>query len=209
MDSLIKMGLMASVEKNKKKRFSPLPPSQLLSFLDNKEKEIAKKREDLKLSLSEFDYIYNLSSSSEKPRVMFFEGREGIKAIQNDILKSKIDHICEFVSLDDSYRVFPPKKNDHRAKMKKKLKKVVSRVIYTTQKGPFLKEKDNLTERRFVPYEKYPFHTEISVYANKTAFVSHQDKLIGAVIECQDISNSLEIIFNLAWEATEKHQREK
>lgn len=202
IENLIKEGLMSSFLRKKKRYFSAESPEKLLRFLEIEERKIKEKREEFKKIFPELQTIFSLAE--EKPKVRFFEGKEGLKSIQEDILKSKPKSLEEFIPLDDSYRIFPPHKRDHRELMAKKMKNVPIRVIYTSQKG-FKPKKSSKTQIRFIPSEKLPFHTEIVIYGNKTAFCVHKGKLLGVIIESKEISDSLRSIFNLAWQAAKKY----
>lgn len=205
IESLMKMGLMSSVIRGKKKYFSSESPNKLLKLLEVQGEQIKEKENDFKKIFPELQGLF--TAAEEKPKVRFYEGKEGIKSIQDDILRNKFKSLEVFIPLDDSYRFFPPRLRDHRWRMAKKLKKIPTRVIYTSQKGTILPKKEKLTERRFISFEKFPFHTEINIYGNKIALASHQRKIIGVIIESKDIAESLKSLFNLAWETAEKYQK--
>lgn len=198
VESLIKRGLMSSVIRGKKRYFNAESPDQLVRLLEIEKKEIDSKKEEFEKRLPELQAIFNLAE--EKPKVRFFEGVEGIRTIQKDILDTKeIKEIDEFVSLDDAYEVFPPNDYDHRHDMEKKLENSSIRVIYTSSKGPILLSKRENEKYKFVPKEKMPFHTEIAIYNDKVAFISYKSKLLGVIIENKEIFDSMRAIFNLAW----------
>jgi len=199
IEELIKKGLMSSFEKGKKRCFSAESPERLLSLIIVKRRKVAVLEEDLQRVLPELNNIFNLAG--ERPKVRFFEGREGIKTIQEDILKSKFNSIEEIVPLDESYKIFPPSSKDHRHEMRKKAKKISVKMIYSSKKGEILPGEEDSIERRFVPPGKFPFSAEINVYGNKTAIVTYKGKLIGIIVESEEIANTLRVIFNLAWKA--------
>jgi sugar-specific transcriptional regulator TrmB len=204
IESLIKKGLMSSFEKGKKRFFTAEPPEQLLAILRKQESEIKEKEKSLEELLPELRALF--AGAEEKPRVRFFEGLEGLKALQNDILNSKFSSLEEFVALDECYRILPPGEKDHRQKIAEKTKDIPVRVIYTTSKGKILPQFEGKRERRFVPLEKFPFTTEINIYGSKVAIASCKGKVIGVIIENKDIADALRAFFNLAWEAAEKYQ---
>jgi sugar-specific transcriptional regulator TrmB len=170
---------MSSVTRGKKRYFSAESPEQLLRLLDIQERELKQKKEDFQKLLPQLKTLFDLAE--EKPKVRFFEGIEGLRAMQGDILRSGVKAFDNIISLDDSYRVFPPYSRDHRYKISKK--KIFTRTIYTSKHGSILPEKEKLKERRFIPFEKFPFHTEVTIYGNKLAFASLKGKLIGVIIE--------------------------
>lgn len=205
IESLISRGLMSSFEKGKKRFFTAEPPEQLMAILRKEEAEIKEKEKEFEEILPELKALF--AGAEEKPRVKFYEGVEGLKAIQNDILKSKYDSLEEIVSLDECYRVFPPHPKDHRQMIAQKTKDIPVRVIYTSRKGKILTAKEGRRERRFIPPDKFPFATEINIYGQKAAIATCKGKLMGVIIESKEISEALRVIFNLAWEAAEKYQK--
>jgi len=202
IESLVKKGLMSSLTKGKKKYFSAEDPERLLSFIDAKEKEFEKRKKELKAVLPELKELSLLSWV--RPRIKFYEGKQGIRRIQEDILRTKnLGSIEEFVPLDDAYQLFPAHPRDHRHGMGKKIN-VPERMIYTSKKGAILPQKKGQIETLFIPIEKFPFHTEITIYADKVALVSFGRKLIGVVLESEDMTNTLRCLFNLLWKELKK-----
>ena len=82
LKSLLEKGLASYVIKEKKKFFEATKPKQLIHILDEKEKIIEKVLPDL-------EKIYKIAP--KKPAVTLFEGKEGMKAIFEDILTTKKD----------------------------------------------------------------------------------------------------------------------
>ena len=198
MESLMKKGLMSALTKGKKKYFSAEGPERLMTFIDIKERELEERKKELKAILPELKELASLSG--ERLKIRFYEGKQGIRRIQEDILRTKnLRSIEEFVPLDDAYQLFQAHPRDHRHEMGKKIK-VPERMIYTSKKGEILPQKKGPIETLFIPIMKFPFHTEITIYANKVALVSFGRKLTGVVFESEDIANTLRCMFNLLWE---------
>lgn len=200
IEKLMKKGLMSSVEKGKKTFFQTEDPKRLLKLLEEQEEGLKRKEEEFKKYLPELETLFNIAE--EKPKVRFFEGKEGLITIQKDILRSKPCSVVEFVPLDYTYEVFPPGEQDHRHKMRE-----ISKKIIYSSKLNYVMPKENLMESRIIPSEKFPFSTEVVVYDDKVAIASHKGKLMGVIIENKGIADSLKTIFNLAWEAAEKYQK--
>jgi len=204
IEELIKKGLMSSFEKGKKRYFSAESPERLISLVSVQRRKAQALEEDLQKVLPELNKFFNLAG--ERPKVRFFEGKEGMRTIQEDILKSKFNSMEEFVPIDPGYRLFPPHHRDHRHKILEIHKKVPMRAIYTSKKGPILPAKEANLIRRFVPPEKFPFTADILIYGNKTALITFVGKIIGVIIESEGIAQTLRTFFNLAWEGAKNYQ---
>jgi len=205
IESLIGRGLMSSFEKGKKRFFTAESPDQLMTLLKKEEAEVGTKIKQLGDMIPELKMIF--SSADEKPKVKFFEGIEGLRVVQKDILDSKYENLEEIVSLDEFYKIITAEDDDHRKLFHKKIEQIVSRVIYTSKKGKILKSQESKIERRYIPADKFSLPTEIIIYGNKVAISVCKGKLVGFIIESKDISNSLRSVFDLVWEAVEKYQK--
>ena len=206
IESLMKRGLMSSVTRGKKRYFAAEPPNRLLRLLELKEKEIEEQEERFKKILPELQALFNMIR--EKPKVRFFEGIEGLKAIQEDIIKTKSKSIEEITNLDEAYKVFPPHPGDHRHKMAKKFRNIPIKTIYTSKKGPILPYKENTKLQQFVPFEEFPFSAHLVIYGeDKTAVFSLKNRLVGVIIEDKEITSTLRYCFKLAWEGAKKYKK--
>ena len=201
IEALIKKGLALSFEKGKKRYFSVESPECLLSIFNIRKKEIDEQEREFSAFLPELKKIYSSGLTEGKPVVRFFEGKEGIKAIQDDIIKTKTEILREFTSLDDAYDFFPPSPKDHRKKINKNVKLV--KTIYTSKKGPILPvrmpDRKGPFITKFVPPSQFPFFCDMAIYENKIALVAFKGKLLGVVIENEQIAKTMSSIFELAW----------
>lgn len=203
-EKLTKEGLMSQLEKDKKTYFAAENPEQLLHLLRKQESEIRQKEQEFQKYLPELKTLFD--TAGERPKVRFFEGKEGLKAIQGDFLSSKDKNIEEIYSSDDVRNVFT-EEDLQKAREVRKNKKIKARAIYIRKAGK-IPQTPYLTDLRIVPYEKFPIHSDILMYDNKVAMVSLKGKLVGVIIENKAIVDTLRSIFNLAWEAAGKYDKE-
>ncbi len=201
IESLIKRGLMSSFEKGKKRFFTAESPFQLLSLLKKQEAEIKEKQKGIEEILPELKALF--ASAEEKPRVRFFEGKEGIKAIREDFLRTKDRKIETIYSADFIREVFTDE--ERRDFVEKRMKKGIKvRSIYTFKKGTLT---DKTATRSKIPIEKFPLFCDIIMYDNNVAITSLKGKLFGIIIESKEFADTMRSIFELAWEAAEKYQK--
>ncbi|KKS46160.1 MAG: hypothetical protein UV10_C0007G0016, partial [Candidatus Azambacteria bacterium GW2011_GWA1_42_19] len=154
---------------------------------------------DLKKILPNLDKLYE--SRGERPKVRFFEGKEGIRSLQEDVVKTRVKNIEEIIPLDEAYKNFPLSGKDHREKMYEKLRNVNFRIIYTSKKGnvlpPVYKEiKRNV---KFIKSELFPISAEIILFGSKTIIIVTRKKDFAVVLEDQFITDTFRAIFNLIW----------
>ncbi len=201
IESLIKKGLISSFEKGKKRFFSAESPERLISLIAAQRRKAQALEEDLQGVLPELNSIFKLTG--ERPRVRFFEGKEGLRAIQEDFLKSKVKSLENIYPRDNFIKVFSKSEREAYVAKREKLK-IKVRTIYTSKKGETRPSKPPLEENKFVSYDRFPFSADITIYGSKVAIGTFKGKLIGVIIESKEIAETLRLIFNLAWQAAGK-----
>lgn len=209
LDSLLKMGLVTTVEEGKKTLYAAEAPEQLDILLKKQEDYIEDQRSRLKGIIPDLRAVYNLST--EKPTVKFYEGKEGIIAMQEDFLRQAKAGIEEdvvgFTPLDELFRIIPD--YEETFTQKRKDKSITNRVIYTSKEGPRADASDPKEKRmaRFVPQEKFPFQSSYTAYADRLAITSYGKRLMGVMIENKEISQAFKSFFELAWESAQKYNK--
>src|SRR3990172_6643061 len=98
IESLIKRGLMSSFEKGKKRFFVAAPPHQLMYIINQQKHEILRKENIVSSILSALSSISE--SHDNKPSVIMYEGIDGIRAVQEDIVNTNANELLELVSMD-------------------------------------------------------------------------------------------------------------
>jgi len=210
LESLLKRGLVSTIKKGVKDYFIAESPEQLELLLSKQEQDMRAKKEALSEIIPELKNLF--SYAGERPVVRFYEGVEGLKAIQEDYLRSskKKDIVYGFISLDYLFDIFPSQEKDYTSRRIQK--GITSKIIYTRKAGPLTgaTKKEVLREARFIPMDKFPFTCGINIYGkNKMAIVSYTGKLVGVIIESSEIAKTFKAIFDLSWEAAEKYNYKK
>jgi len=200
LESLQKKGIVTTFEKDKKTYFAAESPDKLVTLLNKQKEDIDQKQKQFENILPEFKALYNLPS--EKPTVRFFEGRQGLLSMREDFLKTTDKKIESMYCLDDLNKVFTPEENKEFAERRTE-KKIATYAIYTSINGE-IKRPKRLGERRFVPFDKYPITSDLTIYNNKVAIASLKGKISGVIIENKEIANTMRSLFYLAWESAHK-----
>jgi sugar-specific transcriptional regulator TrmB len=198
---LIQKGLMSSFEKGKKRFFSAESPERFLAILHKEEADIKTRVKNVEEFLPELKALFALAE--EKPRVRFFEGKEGIKAIREDFLRTKDRRIETIYSADFIRGIFTDE--ERKEFVEKRMKKGIKvRSIYTFDKGILT---DKTASRCKIPVDKFPLFCDIIMYGNNIAITSLKGKLFGIIIESKEFADTMRSIFELAWEAAGKYQK--
>lgn len=197
IESLKAKGLMSEFQKGKRTFFTAEAPGRLLSLLNNFQRELDSKKEEISRMLPLLNNLF--AGAGERPMVRFLEGTEGAMTLQANFLSVKNKTIFSFTNLDKLFEIFP--KHELEYSQKRIAKGIKSRVIYTRQGGPLAGANDprKLRETKYLPPEKLPIKADITVYDNKVALATYKTKPISVVIESQEIADTLRALFGLIW----------
>ena len=197
IEGLKKRGLVSAQTKGSKQLFIAESPDQLKHLIERERLLVDQKKSELEEILPDLTELF--SSWEDRPTVRYYEGKEGLLRMQELILKSKINDVLGMSSLDDLHKLFPNHSADYVNRRVQK--KIRSRFIYTSKQGPILKETDAklLRESRFIPPDKMPFTSDLTIYGNSVALVSLKERPVGIVIEHKQISDSFRSLFEFTW----------
>src|SRR3972149_7099094 len=87
LEELRRKGLISSFEKGKKTYFSAEAPGRLSNLFEIEERRLKENFTGLKKILPDLEKLYEIRG--ERPKARFFEGKEEIVSIREDVLKTK------------------------------------------------------------------------------------------------------------------------
>jgi sugar-specific transcriptional regulator TrmB len=193
LEKLKKKGLVGYITKRKTKYFTCIKPEILLE-------EFEKRTSELRTAIPKFK---RLTGETNHPRVRYFEGLEGIKAIYADTLTSKTE-ILNFSNSEEIRVKWPTYDNEYVSKRAEK--QIFLRGICPKDRaGEIVKAQDEKYHRemRLIPRDRFNFTNEINIYDDKVSIISFKDELIGMIIESVEIANSQRAIFDMCWQFAE------
>lgn len=195
VEPLLAKGLLSKLEEEKSQKFLAESPEILLAMLKDREKEILGSMPDL-LAITN-------TGNEFKPEVKFYQGKEGLKAVYEDTLRSceKGDEILNCLSVEGSYSILP----DYIFRyMKKRISKGIKMRAIGRDSESIRKRKANdkkeLRHIKIVPKEQMPVTIEKNIYKDKVALMNFRGFLFGIIVKSPQIANSERAIFNLLWE---------
>ena len=203
IQSLTKLGLMSSYTKGKKQFFAAEPPERLKELVRAREQEVNEQRGRLGEILPQLQIIFD--TAEERPKVRFYEGKEGIRSMAADIFSRKTKEIFTISSAELFKEIFTQEEHVEFEQLRRKYK-IKVKHLYNSKKGALSSSRSSTVEDRFIPFEKFPITSGIDIYQNKISAFTLKGKLIGVIIESSEISDTMRSLFNLAWEAAEKYK---
>lgn len=197
IEQLIDMGLMSQTEEDKKTIFIAEDPQALDKYIEQQQKSLITKKQDLKALLPELNQI-NRTSKGNAPTVKFYKGEEGIFNAFNYALRksrsgSQILGISNYDAAREIYtnRVF--KKKPQRLK-----KKITARQIYSSASDSYPSNKGMLLQTYRIDTH---LKAGITIYENFVCFVTYEkNEPVGIMIENPDIAGVMTQLFDLIWQ---------
>jgi sugar-specific transcriptional regulator TrmB len=200
LESLMKMGLMSTHEEDHKTYFAPESPELLKRLLARQKEGIESKEKELSSFLPEL--LRQFESAGERPVVRFFPGKEGVRAVRDEVLTTKEKQTYIIFSPENLSRLFSEKYLDEYSAKRVQLG-IHSQGIYTYKQFFDKAGLGPLTERRFLRPDVLPLTIDIYVFDDKTAVLSLDKEIFGLVIQSQQIATSMKLIFNFLWQQAE------
>lgn len=194
IEELTKQGLMSSLEKGKKKLYTAESPDRVLSFVQGRVKDMEATLHEVEGSLHEL----KLAQRGEKPVVKLFEGPEGLKAIQDDMLRTRPKQINEFGNLDEIRRLYP---TETREEFFQELMRIgpKTRAVFLSKDRPPITRNPANEQFIVLPHDKFEFYGDVLVYGHKIAFSTFRGKQISVLIESEDLATTMRAFFEFLW----------
>ncbi|MCR4281157.1 MAG: hypothetical protein NUV88_02380 [Candidatus Kaiserbacteria bacterium] len=193
VEELVAMGLVRSSYKGKRQLYEAQDPALILSMLEAKKKRLA----DVLPGLSSLFISHHV-----RPKIRFFEGREGVKKIYDDALE------CKSKELKQVVRVRQHNEAVGDAFIKEFIRKRIARGIVTRNLHPkhgdlYTSERgmEDVKLKRYVRYlpPSVFYAAIIMIYDHKVAMVSTKEENFGFIIESKEFSNTLSAYFDFMW----------
>lgn len=207
LEALMQRGLVTHFKQGKKTLFSAEPPRQLLRLIEKQEEELKEQHHDLEKLLPELQML--MKSADEKPSVRYFEGKEGLHAMRQEIVMycGPEDTIYSFTPTDYLNVVFP--ENTETFNLQRAAKKIKAKTIFTTKSEKLRDTLLNRTikdfnERRWISPQYFPSTSGMTIYRDRIAIGTFAGKLNGVIIESQPMAEMMRRVFYLAWHGTER-----
>lgn len=190
LDWLTKAGLVSVLKKNGKYHVAATDPVQFVTILEERQRRLA-------AILPEIRSIYN--RSTVKPRIRFYEGREGVRTVLYETLECQSKQLAAILSMAD-LRDLPGGQDEYIAKR-------VDRGIYLRVIRSRQKEVGNniwptsaaeLRELRYAP-DDFVFTMTSWIYDDKVSLISSRRENFGMIIESQEFNRFMKNFFEILW----------
>lgn len=193
LERLIDLGLISYSVRDNKKYFSAASPKEILRIIKEKENAV---KETLP-QLIELQKIKGI----KRPKVEIYEGKDGMKTVMNNILRSNVKNFLAYGSSRSSFEVIPAFMEEwHKERIKRK---VVMKILYNNTKEAREKVKTRTKSLKFVNYKFMPIELESPtatvIYNNKVVLQSWIKEPFAVVIESEEMADNQRRYFDELW----------
>lgn len=195
LSALVQRGMVSSSGKGARQEYVAESPDRLVAYMKKEAEDLVANLSAASSLVPELKSIHNVS---ERPRVRFYEGREGLESVYEDTLTSG-ETIRAYAAVDDMHKALP----EYFSKYYQRRTKegiAIRAIIPATEVGKdrALKDRSELRESALIPADRFAFSPEINIYDNKVMIASWREKL-GIIIESAEIADAMKKTFELAW----------
>jgi sugar-specific transcriptional regulator TrmB len=193
-DALMRNSLMSTIQQGKKRMFSAESPERLIAFVHTRMQHMQSTLKEVEESVEEL----RLLQRGEKPVVKMFKGKEGIRALQNDVLQMAPKSLIEIANSDELFRLYPTEENidffDAIDKSQPERK-----IIFYSKEGSGIRKGFPNEHIAVVKNRPNKLFADIIVYDNRVAISTLRGEIIYIMIESQDIADAMRLLFDHTW----------
>lgn len=193
LESLRKIGLVSLGAGNRGRRYIAEDPRRLKKLLTER--------------VEHFDEVLpqlqaNYSKSPSRPRVRYYEGKDSIYRLYEEILSGgSYDGVYSPEFLQDEVGNYIEYFGNIVVKRKIKMREIITGKVVPAHYSKIFHEP--LQQVRYLAPKK-PARTEFILYQNKVALLAYQPTVHALVIEGSDILQTMQLLFDELWKISSK-----
>lgn len=189
--------LVTEFLKGRVRYFQATEPQKLLSLQEQQKKKIDQNIASLRDMLPMFEAMKN--PSLDKPRVKFYQGKEGIETLLSQILaKESFD---AYFNPDVASQVFPYCVDEFLVEGAKKNLHIRELVVSGKTSKEYVSHIKNPNHQWKILPKEFQFETDNFIFGNSVVFISYREDQIAVMIESADIARTQRMAFELMWKA--------
>lgn len=211
LNDLAIKGLVGELKKRNKYFYTIENPTRLLHLSERAITKAEESNQKLREYLPDLEGLY--AGLTNKPKVSYFEGTDGVLEIYADhVAGIKKYEMLGFVNVAELMQFLPPKKYLEYVNIKEKLGIKTRGIIPDTNEDRAFETTIYATaQNKIVPKvrriskEEFPWKGDITIYSsNKISIVNFSERQIsGIIIESDTIHKMMKMIFELVWKGAE------
>ena len=206
LEQLTNLSLVVLESKEKVNRYTVTHPTNLIDLLEKKIKEKENARQSLQSVIGSMTADYN--SFSNKPSVKFFEGKEGLQTLYDDIIHENKDIYLLRSPFDVKFSLeeMVLSQIERQVSYNIHTKAITPNVFKSSELSDDMSlstDVERLTTRRMVPKDKLNLPAQVILYGNKVGITSYKKGIYTTIIDNKDIHETFRKVFDYVWEKTD------
>ncbi|MBI5135666.1 helix-turn-helix domain-containing protein [Candidatus Uhrbacteria bacterium] len=193
VDELVHKGLLSTQKKGSRMLFRAQDPLTLLGLVDQGRRAVAQ-------VVPQLAAVY--ASSNVRPRLEFFEGREGIKRIYEDTLQCRSKKILQIVKVED-FKEFPGGDFSQEYIRRRAEKGIIAFALHPASGDTYDQTygQESAQWKRHVRYLPPSLFcaSMIMIYDHKVMMISTKAENFGFIIESQAFASTMRSMFEFLW----------
>lgn len=179
--------------------FAEAPEETLKALIEERKQSIEKISESIIEALPSL--TVSEETSSNIPKIRYYEGLDGLKQIYEFILKEGVDYY-RYGDIAKIYGTLGDFTDDFIKRRNKLGIKAHAIMPYDKDKEDLYKSNEaELREALYIPYKLFPIEGEVRIFGNKVGILSlKKESPIGILIESGTIARMFKAVFMLTWE---------
>lgn len=192
---LVPLGFVSESRRGKRRLFIAENPGLLLAKTEQKLNEL----KELVPALAD---LY--AGAIPRPEIKFYDGINGVRNIMEELLLMKGEEQFYWSSIEDLVDLFGPVYMNSWVRRRVK-RKIWSKVLLVKRRRniePYFQESDAYLRKIHWLPSAFNFNGIICLFDNKIAFISSAKERFGFIVESNDLSQMMRLIFENMWRMT-------
>lgn len=191
ISALEKKGLASTFTQGKRKNFVAEDPEKLESYFEQRIRDVQTELSSFSRILPE---IRLMQGGGDKPRVRYYKGEEGIRAIFRDLDIMHPKELLEFANVDAVYALVDPKLL-LEVRQEYDYKHIETKVLYRGS----IRNVSPGVEYRKLASDALDFQGDVWIYGNRIAFIHFVGKIEVVIVDNQLFADTMRAMFMAAW----------
>lgn len=195
LGELAEMGIVSESTESKKTIYVAEPPVSIERFLDDMQKDIVTRKQELKDLMPQLNKTAR-AEGADTPVIRFYKGEKGSEELSKYLLRKakKGEEIYSFYNIDEADQSSQSGVTPN-IRIKKGLK---SKLIYYSTTRELANDKKWLRESKKTTK---PVAAEVNLYPGRASLITYEgNKTVGVLIESQQIALALRQLFEEAFD---------
>ncbi len=197
IENLLTKGLIYKTANKKRIFYCAENPKKITQILDREKKEIEQKKDRVEKIIPELESLF--SASFRKPSVSFYEGKDGLKKVYQQILNTH-KNIYSIFSPENFFKLFSPEENHSLLMMLYDNGGMLYSLVERTSNP--IEGLSNENYKKFIKSKTLPegfkYETDLLVIDDTVALISFKN-MIGIIIKDKAIAQLQKSFINLIW----------